>query len=107
MEDAPAEERKTQQRVACNLRGGLILQLTEEFRDEFGLPSRRRNGPQVFVAGPTVAGAEPAITDVDPDFFAEWVKQNERSLLVTGRSIYPVDAEGKPVDKSREAEQEK
>jgi hypothetical protein len=97
MAEAEAERAEMVQ-VACRVRGGLILQLTEPRDDGTGFKQMRKVGPKFVVAGPPGVqpmldmgvvgtgelgdGTAAAITEVPAGFWSEWLEQNNLNPLV-------------------------
>lgn len=94
-----SEERR-KIRVSCSIPNGIELRLFVRGVDD-GTGAHPyvedRSRPRVFLAGPSSLHAgvgntmmttqEPAVTEVDEEYFAEWLKQNEKNTLVTGGLI--------------------
>ncbi len=101
-----ADEKPEMVKVACKIPNGIELRLFKQGFDD-GTGQRPlihdQTKPRVFLAGPNTLGAgvgntmvetAPAVhSDVDAEYFAEWLKQNEKNPLVTKGFIVQVDKE--------------
>lgn len=87
-------ERRTVQ-VFCCIPNGIELQLMRQgFDDGTGMRPQRRHGAPVRVGGPSgrmqgvgalsrsPEASQAAVTDVDAEFWAEWLEQNGRNPVV-------------------------
>lgn len=119
----PAKAPKTVT-VACKFPTGVVLQLCRKhtYLEESQSGTRERTrwdkvGPTVTVRGPaTPAGPAPrgfpappeiaggyALTpNVDADFFAEWMKQNEQNPLVLNKMIFAHASHGHAIGEARD-----
>lgn len=82
-------------RVFCNVPNGLTLRLFKPFADGTGMSQMVPFGEPVTIGGPrspqhdNLAPAEQYVaTDIDPQFWAAWLKQNDGSDLLSSRGLY-------------------
>jgi hypothetical protein len=85
------DERKTA-RVACSIVNGVEIRLSSGLRPD-GIPgSVVLRGPDAVSAGTDNPGTgAPVVTEVDDQWFALWLDQNEASPLVTSGAIRKLD----------------
>lgn len=101
-----SEVARSKVRVSCLIPNGLELRLfTKGYDDGTGFRPiiEDRSKPRVFLAGPNslaagvgntmLTASEPVVTEVDAEYFALWLEQNEKNTLVTGGLIAKVDDE--------------
>lgn len=93
VDPAPTAPARKPVQVCCDIPNGVSLRLAEPFNDGFATQMRFVGEP-VILTGPRSLLAEqrdynsPEITDVDPEFWAAWLEQNQRNTLVTQRRVY-------------------
>jgi hypothetical protein len=94
-------------KVACSVVNGVMIRLYKEGYDDGtgdGIkpmvkdgPGVRLRGPSALYAGTANAGGDdlvPEITEVDAEWFAEWMKQNAQNPMVTFGAIRVADEKG-------------
>ena len=70
--------------VHCHVPGGLVLQVTEAFADEFGIKVRRRVGEAVTLLHGENHG-------IDEAFMKAWREQYAQTALVNYVSVRPTE----------------
>jgi hypothetical protein len=106
---APSASSRNTVTVACRLTHGLHIQLHEKGQTQDGAPIMQPKGERVFLRGANTSKIINGVglTEVDADFWNEWLKQNTRFDPVKSGGIFAQGTRQNAIAQAEEMASEK
>ncbi len=102
-------------KIACHVPNGIMIRRSKDGPDDGtgdGVRMKAHDGPGVRLNGPSAlhtgagnthgADLPPGITEVDPEWWAGWLEQNQQNPLITLKQVYVAPEEAENLQETSE-----